>query len=568
VSIPFYPSHLRALFTDRERELDLLRQAADDLAAGRPRHLALFGLRRIGKTLLLLEHAVRILEAAPAGAVRPAYLDFEELVTSPELFSRRYVGLVTFWALTGGQGEIESFLTPTALLGGPGAGLRCVAQTLAAMENARDDPAAQVTLALDFPEKLAAELDCRLLLLLDEFTEFAVLSHYPAVRRPWPLFRAAMQRQERVGYVVAASAIHAMETMLREGRSPLFLQFETVEISRFPLDATLSLLERVLGETPPPGTAGRLQELTGGHPFYVHAVASRLAGLCSDRANASTEPVEALQPDDVSRAFVLETLSRTGQIYHYCRYLYDVSLQRARGYGVLKAILQALAAEDGLPLGEVARRIRKEASTARSYLRALQEVDLVVEDGGEYSYRDPVLRYWVGAVARGIEVDPSSGRDVLAPLLADLEAERSRLSTELGQARESQVRELLRGFAGQEVDGEWFGLSGPFTLPAFRQVGPHRSSDGQVEVDALAGTEGSGRGGGERWAVEVKWRGRAAGKREVEALAEKARVLGARAWLISRGGFTQAARDCAAENGVLISTRADLEKIERRLRQP
>ncbi|MEA3338891.1 MAG: hypothetical protein U9R15_02900, partial [Chloroflexota bacterium] len=113
----------------------------------------------------------------------PVYVDFEELVTSPELFSRRYVGLVTFWAITQGSGEIEPFLTPTGLLGGPAAGLRTVAQTLAVLEDARDDPATQITLALDFPEKLAQELDCRLLLLLDEFTELTVLSNYPLDRR-------------------------------------------------------------------------------------------------------------------------------------------------------------------------------------------------------------------------------------------------------------------------------------------------------------------------------------------------------------------------------------------------
>jgi predicted AAA+ superfamily ATPase len=90
----------------------LLEQATLSLVDGRPRHLALFGLRRIGKTLLLLEHMARLIEREPGGPVRPVYIDMEELVTSPELFSRRYVGLVAFWALTGGQGERESFLTP------------------------------------------------------------------------------------------------------------------------------------------------------------------------------------------------------------------------------------------------------------------------------------------------------------------------------------------------------------------------------------------------------------------------------------------------------------------------
>jgi hypothetical protein len=98
--IPSYPPHLRTLFTDRERELALLQQVADELAEGRPSHLALFGLRRIGKTLLLLQHAARLLEGAGVHPVRPVYVDFEELVTSPELFSRRYVGMVTFWGVS------------------------------------------------------------------------------------------------------------------------------------------------------------------------------------------------------------------------------------------------------------------------------------------------------------------------------------------------------------------------------------------------------------------------------------------------------------------------------------
>ena len=80
----FYPPHLRTLFTDRERELAVLEQATLSLTEGRPRHLALFGLRRIGKTLLLMEHLTRLVEQAPSGAVRPVYANMEELVTSPD----------------------------------------------------------------------------------------------------------------------------------------------------------------------------------------------------------------------------------------------------------------------------------------------------------------------------------------------------------------------------------------------------------------------------------------------------------------------------------------------------
>lgn len=553
MTLTFYPPHLRSLFTNRERELAVLEQATHSLAQGQPRHLALFGLRRIGKTLLLMEHLTRLAEKAPFGLVRPVYVDMEELVTSPELFSRRYVGLVTFWALTAGQGEREDFLTPAGLLSGPAAGLRCVAQTLATLERARDDPALQVSTALEFPEKLAAELDCYLLLLLDEFTELAVLGNYPAVRRPIHLFRAVLQQQGRLGYVIAASAISAMQHLVNDGQSPLFLQFESVEIARFPLDATLALVERVLDATPTSGAGRRLHELTGGHPFYIFAVASWMNNL--------TAEAEALTSDDAERAFLLETLTRDGRIYNYCRYLYDISLSRARGYGILKAILQTLADEEGLTLSEIARRIHKGAPGTRGYLRALQEVDLLIEDGKEYYYRDPVLRYWVAAMTRGVELDLFASRAALAPLLADLEAQHARLSAELGRARESQLREALRSFAGQMVDGAWLGQSGPIALPVIKDVRPYRSADGQVEVDALAETES-----GARWAVELKWQNKAVGEKELKLLVVKARLLNALPWCISRNGFTPTARAYAEANNILISARSDLEKIERAIR--
>jgi hypothetical protein len=265
--------------------------------------------------------------------------------------------------------------------------------------------------------------------------------------------------------------------------------------------------------------------------------------------------------EDAERVFLLETLTRDGRIYNYCRYLYDISLSRARGYGILKAILQALAAEEGLTLSEVARRIRKSAPGTRGYLRALQEVDLLIEEGGEYFYRDPVLRYWVAAMTRGIEVDLRASRAALTPLLADLEAQHARLSSELGRARESQLREALRAFSGQEVDGAWFGIHGRLALPTFTQVAPYRSADGQVEVDALAEAVY-----GERWAVELKWQNKLVGEKELTALAAKAQALHARPWCISRSGFTPAARAYAGEHNILISSRADLERLEKALR--
>ena len=82
----FYAEATHERFTNRVNELHLLDQVAADLRRGLPRHVALFGLRRIGKTLLCQEQVQRL---ARGGEVLPVYMDFEDICTAPELFAQR-----------------------------------------------------------------------------------------------------------------------------------------------------------------------------------------------------------------------------------------------------------------------------------------------------------------------------------------------------------------------------------------------------------------------------------------------------------------------------------------------
>jgi len=126
------------------------------------------------------------------------------------------------------------------------------------------------------------------------------------------------------------------------------------------------------------------------------------------------------------------------------------------------------------------------------------------------------------------------------------------------------VRELLHRFDGQEVDGDLLGLfsEGQIRLPVFRQVAPYRSGDGQVEVDALAEacTE-PGRSSEEQWVVEIKWRGRQAGVKELQKLLRAAETLSARPWFISRAGFTPKAEAFARREVIMISGRVEIERL-------
>jgi hypothetical protein len=541
-------------FTNRVNELTTLALAADDLLVGRPRHVALFGLRRIGKTLVCQEQMRRL---HASGQVIPVYLDLQDLASSPELFAQRYVGLSCFWAVDHGEGPADPYLNATDLLQTNAASQLVVARTAAAliseMDKQKVDYTTLLNIAFAFPERLAEALGRPLMVFLDEFPELLTLGSFPGVGDPLKHFRAALQRQTRVAYVITGSAVSATEHIVQDHRSPLFLQFRALELHPFTPEDTQALTEKLAGGLLPAAQAA-IHTYTFGHPFYVTALAERVRELAAGEAAAITREL-------VGQAFVLEALENRGQIYGYCRYLYDISLQKARGYGVLKALLQILAIEDGLTLSEIAGRLRRQAPAARDYLRRLMDVDLLVVREGRYFYADPVFRYWVAQTTKGVAIESFPRQEELKALVAGLAERFARASTQPGRAKESEVRELLRKLAGRTVPGAYLGRTDPILVPAFTRIEPYRSPDGRTEIDALAEkSEGSPRDG-ERWAVEVKWRQKRVGRGELEQLLADATGLSARPWCVSQAGFTPDALTFATDNGILVSNAEDLAAL-------
>jgi AAA+ ATPase superfamily predicted ATPase len=555
----FYSAQLHQQFTDRQRELSVLTYAVEELRQGRPHHVAFFGLRKVGKTSLLKEFAYRLLtqDQPEAGLVLPVYIDFEEICSSPESFALRYVGHISYWFQTKGQALASPFLSLNSLLLNSPDPMKERLQALSnELAKAKPDRSLLLHLAFDFAEELAQKAGLRFLVMLDEFQTIHALANFPDTKDIVAVFRAHLERHTSCGYVVAGSAISVMERMLAH-TSPLFALFERLTLAPLDKRDTQELVAKLLSAADVedmPAVSAEIQRLTGGHPFYVEALCVRLRRwrFLQDRP---------LTPATAKEAFVWEVLSPEGRIYDFCRYLYDISIQRARGYGALIAILQLLAGEEGLTIAEVARRQKVTAATARDYLRWLKEVDLIIEREGGHYYCDPVLRFWVTTVTMGVELTGPPRREILEEMVRHLDERYQRVAWELGLAKESQVRELLHHFAGQEVDGALLGLSGQVRLPTFQQVAPYRSEDGQVEVDALAE-------GDERWVVEIKWRGRRAGVKELQKLLATAGILTARSWVISRVGFTPEAEALARQEGIMISSQAEVERLAAIVRAP
>jgi len=419
----FYPQEQQNLFTNRERELAELEYRREQLRQGRQEHTSLFGLRRIGKTLLLKELVRRTLLSEEAkgggeGTIIPVYMDFSHVCSSPETFATGYVGWVCYWYLTRGQASPVSYLDIASLTGEVMlSGNREVADTVRrlaeALRAARPDRPTILRLAFEFPETLAQLASCKFMLIFDEFQEIETLSNFQDSQNVIALFRATMQTQSQVLYILSGSAITAMTSLIADHHSPLFVHFSQIPITPFAPQDTAALTAKLLNDEPSEEVAQTIHRLTGGHPFYVTALSERLRRLVETEG-------WVLDAEAVRRAFAIETLATTGRIYTFCRYVYDLSLQKARGYGSLKATLQVLATEEGLTSSQVARALRVTPGSARDYLQWLQDVDLVVERERAFFFQDPVMRYWVAHATRGVEVSLTATAEDLAELVAGL----------------------------------------------------------------------------------------------------------------------------------------------------
>ncbi|MDI7246739.1 MAG: ATP-binding protein [Bacillota bacterium] len=545
----FYAPALRERFTDRKQPLAHLHYWKEQTWQGCPSNLALFGLRRIGKTLLLKEFVAQTQEPD----VIPVYINLEDMCGSPELFTLKFIGNIAFWVLTRGEGDISHFLNRAELLTetltGDRQSLRdAVLRLNAELEKAEIDRHFLLDLAFALPEAVAREAGVNLLLLLDEFQSIMTLANYPQTQHVIAVLRKHIEQQERCSWLVAGSAITTLEKLVVRHESPLFMQFSRITLAPFGFEDTWELGRKILPDLDRP-MAEELYLLTFGHPFYITRVCEQAHRL---RHLQEFPPSQEL----IRQAFLLETLRPEGSIYSFCRYLYDLSLHQARGYGSLITVLEILAQEEGLTLSQIARKQHTSAASSRNYLHWLQEVDLVLEQDRRYYFRDPVLRYWLSQVSLGVEVTEFTPVQTWQRLLEGLGEKFQRTASELGLAKESQIRELMASFADQVVDGGIFGRTGRMRLPRFTVIRPYqeKTAAGQTEIDVLAEN-------GEKWAVEVKCGTREASVADLKRFHDKAKGMADKLWFISRLGFKDSALNYAQAHGIMISDRTAVQAL-------
>ena len=122
--------------------------------------------------------------------------------------------------------------------------------------------------------------------------------------------------------------------------------------------------------------------LTGGRLGYAVLVSEALRQA---RRQGIADPVGALT----------EQMLWGSALERRLRLSYEVRLQRARGYGALRAILDVLAEQQPLTLTHIAQRLRRTPGSTKDYLSWMLDVDLLTVDRKRYTVTDPLLRLWV-----------------------------------------------------------------------------------------------------------------------------------------------------------------------------
>ena len=303
-----------------------------------------------GKTTLLVEASA----ALRAAGWEPVYLDLLGAASSPERFVRAATSALPAAARAERDRDVGR------ILGFAGEGKARAADAVRALFD--------LWASLDAIDGRPAAL------ILDEVTEIRSLAYFAGLREVDVAFGEALVARPR-GTVLATSR-----------RTAARGSWPAVEVVPVP-PVSASGLAAALAAARVPGDAEALASAAFGLPGYLDALLD--------------------EGGDVERAWTAG-MARGGRLETACRSTYETLLLRSRGYGMSKAVLGAVAEEEGLNLTALVARLQRSPGAIRDYLGWLLGVDALRVDHKRYFYVDGLVRWWVRL--HGLGVIPTEGQ--------------------------------------------------------------------------------------------------------------------------------------------------------------
>ncbi len=309
------------------------------LAAPTPAIPLLIGGCSAGRT-----HALQTLATRLDADTVPVYLDVERIATTPEQCYRALLRHV--------RTADDATLPAPASLASPRQAFDGVLQVLT---------------------RSRAASGRRFTFLLDEVLDLRTFESFPGLK----------SLMGETGAAIAASTnrfVLATRFRLRGTRLA----------STWPRVSTLTLDDAAAGDARARDALGGLDPheqqqvlaLTGGRLGYAVLVGDALRQA---RRHGIADAIGALT----------EQMLAGSALERRLRLSYEVRLQRARGYGALRAILDVLAEQQPLTLTQVAQRLHRTPGSTKDYLSWMLDVDLLTVERKRYTVTDPLLRLWV-----------------------------------------------------------------------------------------------------------------------------------------------------------------------------
>lgn len=508
------------MFVNRRKELAQMNSYLDMILSGQNVNLSLFGQRRTGKTELLKRFKREV-----EGLALVPYLSLERFVPKIEHFSLHFIAELL---RTASGGDQINLTWPSMLINAQSIGKReqeAIASLIELLEKETKDVGAVAELLFKLPRMVSEDMGLPIIYIIDEFQEITVIHD-----RILHIMRANTEKGSSVNFWVAGSVFTAFNALF-DGESPFFGQFERMELARFEQNSTYELIDGLLPFDISPDDKKIIYRSSGGHPFYITAICRRFH-LMSD----ITDHVDS---DLLKKSIIMEVFDKTGAINAHFEYLLDVSLARFRNIGMHHNILLHISNEPD-NLSGISSVLGKPSGEVSNYMKGLLRTDLVSKKEDTYFINDPLMGAWLSNKYSYMDHFSIFDTKVREKVFEDLLERYSQISTELGKAKEVELRDRL----GSKYD---------------LKLKPYSTKDGQIELDLVGEKEGY-------HIFEIKWRNRPVDIRTVKRFHSKVQkskfpIKEVILYMISRGGFDRKAMKYAMDQGIVCLDRS-LNELE------
>jgi len=491
-----YPLWKQRLFSNRKKELDfILRKIHLFEKKNILLPLSIIGLRRTGKTMLILECLKRT-------KIKAAYLNFQRISMEPINFSRAIIKAVLSWLTK----EEKNSLIELSLEWS-----KEVSRKVSFLESnyATLDYTSIINNTFDILSTIADK--SKFVFFIDEFQEILKLNAYKEIENVINLFRTHLQSQNSILYLFSGSNINLMNEVFLDSSSALFLEAKNIQLYPFDRVSSKQLIGKLI--TTDDKNKNYIFNLSGGNPFYIFILCNSLG--------------REIKMDAIKREYLRNLIESGSPLYNYFDYLFESLLNTLPSETGVKNVLLYLAKTEGLKLVELSKELTKSTTYLNNILKKLLNLGVIYKEDSSYYFIDHVFRDWIRLYELDIGYSEQTKKS-LEKYLSDLEEKYMQASTELGRAKEFEWKVKFEKELGVKLQN-------------FHKAG--------IELDLV------GEKDDKIFIIEVKHRNKPADYKDVKNLLDKvdrSEFKGRlkKLFIVSDSGFTDAAEKLMKRNGI------------------